>query len=240
MALSPQLQTQLQPILDRLIPADDFPGAWAAGVDDYLARHWTDDLARTGPLLEQGLIALDQEAAASSQGAVFATLNIDQQDALLHALEKGKVQTKWSVSPQIFLETLVNLTAEGYYGDPTNGGNRAAQSWPMVGFREGPSREDLALFPTPPVRVSALNEIKQTDEYDAIVIGAGAGGGIVACVLAEAGQKVLLVERGRWLPYEAVSRDHLRNHRLALYGHNTGQICREIRASLSIIPVKRM
>src|SRR5579871_5620659 len=59
-------------------------------------------------------------------------------------------------------------------------------------------------------------------EYDAIVIGAGAAGGIVACVLAEAGKTVLLLERGDNLSYAQVGRDHLRNHRLSLYGHNTG------------------
>jgi choline dehydrogenase-like flavoprotein len=59
-------------------------------------------------------------------------------------------------------------------------------------------------------------------DFDAIVIGAGAGGGIVACLLAEAGKQVLLLERGRDLSYAEVGRDHLRNHRLALYGHNTG------------------
>lgn len=223
MSLSANVQIQLQPLIDRLIPADDFPSASAGGVLDYLAHHWTGDLAHYVPMLEQGLIALDREAAASSQGATFATLPTHDQDALLRALEQGSVQTQWPISPQTFLETLVNLTAEGYYGDPANGGNRTAQSWAMVGFREGPKRDDLAQFPMPPpVPVSTLNHLKKTDEYDAIVIGAGAGGGIVACVLAEAGQKVLLIERGRWLPYEAVSRDHLRNHRLALYGHNTG------------------
>lgn len=33
--------------------------------------------------------------------------------------------------------------------------------------------------------------------YDAVIVGAGAGGSIAACVLAEAGKRVLLVERGR-------------------------------------------
>jgi choline dehydrogenase-like flavoprotein len=59
-------------------------------------------------------------------------------------------------------------------------------------------------------------------EYDAIVIGSGAAGGIVACQIAEAGFKVLLLERGSWLKYEDFVPDHLRNHRLALYGHNLG------------------
>jgi choline dehydrogenase-like flavoprotein len=60
------------------------------------------------------------------------------------------------------------------------------------------------------------------NEYDAIIIGTGAAGGIVACVLAEAGQHVLLLERGAALSFADVGRDHLRNQRLAIYGHNAG------------------
>jgi len=59
-------------------------------------------------------------------------------------------------------------------------------------------------------------------DYEAIVVGSGAAGGIVACVLAEAGKHVLLLERGRELSFADVGRDHLRNQRLAIYGHNAG------------------
>lgn len=54
------------------------------------------------------------------------------------------------------------------------------------------------------------------------MIGAGAGGGIAASVLAEAGKSVLLLERGRALGFADIPRDHLRNHRLSQYGHGTG------------------
>lgn len=74
-------------------------------------------------------------------------------------------------------------------------------------------------------------------KYDAIVIGAGAGGGIAACVLSEAGFKVLILERGRSLSYEDVPRDHLRNHRLSQYGHGTGP---EVEGNPRLINGKRV
>lgn len=58
--------------------------------------------------------------------------------------------------------------------------------------------------------------------YDAIVVGAGAGGGVAAGVLAEAGKRVLLLERGQHLTFTDVAPDHLRNQRYSRYGHTAG------------------
>ncbi len=66
------------------------------------------------------------------------------------------------------------------------------------------------------------NQPTKKTSYDAIVIGSGAGGGIAAGLLAEAGKKVLLLERGSSLRFNDVGRDHLRNQRLSQYGHNAG------------------
>ncbi len=60
------------------------------------------------------------------------------------------------------------------------------------------------------------------NDCDVLVIGAGAGGGTVAGALARAGKRVIVLERGDWLDFEEIPRDHLRNHRVAVHGHNTG------------------
>ncbi len=53
---------------------------------------------------------------------------------------------------------------------------------------------------------------------NAVVVGAGAGGGVVACRLAEAGLSVLLLEKGRWQsPFEE-RKDDLINQRSSLLG----------------------
>ena len=40
------------------------------------------------------------------------------------------------------------------------------------------------------------------DYYDVIIIGTGAGGGTLAYRLAPSGKRILLLERGDWLPRE--------------------------------------
>jgi len=40
------------------------------------------------------------------------------------------------------------------------------------------------------------------DHYDVIIIGSGAGGGTLAHRLAPSGKRILLLERGGWLPRE--------------------------------------
>ena len=40
------------------------------------------------------------------------------------------------------------------------------------------------------------------DAFDVVIIGTGAGGGTLARKLAPSGKKILLLERGDWLPRE--------------------------------------
>ena len=47
-----------------------------------------------------------------------------------------------------------------------------------------------------------LEELLTMDSYDVIIIGTGAGGGTLARHLAPSGKRILLLERGDWLPRE--------------------------------------
>src|SRR3954463_7609199 len=46
-----------------------------------------------------------------------------------------------------------------------------------------------------------------SDHYDVIIVGSGAGGGTLAHRLAPSGKRVLILERGDWLPREAQNWD---------------------------------
>ena len=57
---------------------------------------------------------------------------------------------------------------------------------------------------------------------NAVVVGAGAAGGIVAKELAEAGLSVVLLERGKWYTAYDCRKDDLRNQRTSVLGNAFG------------------
>jgi choline dehydrogenase-like flavoprotein len=59
---------------------------------------------------------------------------------------------------------------------------------------------------------------------NAVVVGAGAGGGIVAKELATAGLNVVLLERGKWYGPFDCRKDDLRNQRTTVLGNAFGPI----------------
>lgn len=139
---SPRQWETLRAVVDRIIPPDDFPGGWDAGVGDYLARQLSPggDLAALLPTYRAGLDALEQEADAvrsvGHSGLVhFAELGADAQDVILARVSKGTAAAKWrKVAPSRFFRLLVEHAQEGFYGDPGNGGNRDGAAWKMIGF----------------------------------------------------------------------------------------------------------
>ena len=125
----------LPAVVDCLIPPDDFPGAYDAGVCDYIEQLLKTDLAEHDEFFRAGIDAIDNEALATYK-APFAVLTREQQIATLESIESGAVKTSWPIAPPRFFVMLVNVTAEGYYSDPQQGGNRGCASWEMTGFED--------------------------------------------------------------------------------------------------------
>ena len=123
----------LRAVVNRIIPADEFPGGWEGGVGDYLFRQFERDLKEQLSIYIAGLDALDGEAR-TVYGNGFDALHADQQDELLGQIEVGDVQTDWQINPVSFFKMLTHHCAEGYYSDPGNGGNRDGVAWKMIGF----------------------------------------------------------------------------------------------------------
>jgi gluconate 2-dehydrogenase gamma chain len=133
----------------RLIPNDEAgPGALEAGVPSYidkqLAGAWGtgERLYRSGPW----------RAGTPSQGyqlpftpaelfrtairgidAKFPKLAPREQDAYLDSLQKGKLDLA-GVPSNVFFESLLDVTIEGFFSDPAYGGNRDMAAWKMIGF----------------------------------------------------------------------------------------------------------
>ena len=124
----------LAALIDCIIPADDYPSGWQAGVGDYLARQWASDLAEALPHYRQGLDALEAEARLQFAHS-FAELSPNTQGNLLYQIEADVVQSPWPISPSGFFKMVIEHAHEGYYSDPGNGGNHDSIAWQMVGYR---------------------------------------------------------------------------------------------------------
>lgn len=123
----------LQALVDTLIPPDDYPGGWEAGVDGYLARGFGGHLAAFVETYRECLVALDGEAAIR-HGQTFAQLPPGERTVLLEALDRGEASAQWPIPAVRFIQIAMQHASEGFYADPANGGNKGAVSWKMVGF----------------------------------------------------------------------------------------------------------
>lgn len=145
---------------ERLIPTDDLgSGALGAGVPQFIDRAlegqfgfaatwymqgpWGDGTDQQGyqlPLNPRqvyrlGIAAVDA-AAEEGYGGVLGDLNASDQDAVLSALEAGRLEAP-PLPPRIlrvFWEMLLENTQQGFFSDPAYGGNRDKVGWRLVGF----------------------------------------------------------------------------------------------------------
>jgi choline dehydrogenase-like flavoprotein len=208
----------LEAVLARLMPWESPPGARASARAESpaeLARSLSEAVAALAPAvetdLEGGLLALDGEASVRFRRG-FLELDAAEQDALLADIEQGATHATWILAPHRWFERLLNKAAEARYANLR--GEHAKVVWSDLGYPP--------FQPTHVARVEPFRAEEPSGPYDVIVVGAGVAGSIVAGVLAEGGQRVLLLERGSDAHTRALRRDHLRNHRLSLYDNNTG------------------
>ncbi len=140
----------------RLIPLDELgPGALEAGVPNYLDKQlagaWGagERLYRSGPwqagtpmqgyqlpftpaeLFRHALRGIAADLKAQSKD--FAKLSGAEQDAYLESLQAGGKDLD-GVPAEVFFQTLLAMTVEGYFGDPAYGGNKDMAAWKMIGF----------------------------------------------------------------------------------------------------------
>jgi gluconate 2-dehydrogenase gamma chain len=131
----------LEAICERIIPADQDPGAAWAGVVTFIDRQLVGPYRRLRKTYQLGLAGTYATSFAMF-GKPFVALNPQQQDAVLQSMDKGQARGEcWKqVSAKSFFDLVVSHTMQGFYGDPRHGGNRERVSWKML------------RLPYPPVR----------------------------------------------------------------------------------------
>jgi gluconate 2-dehydrogenase gamma chain len=154
---SPEEATFIEAAVERLIPADETgPGALEAGVPNFLDKQlggaWGagERLYRSGPwhegaatqgyqlpftpaeLFHHALRGVRSDLAKQGN-TPFNKFTAQEQDAYLKQLQTGGKDLD-GVPSKVFFDSLLELTIEGYFGDPVYGGNKDMAAWKMIGF----------------------------------------------------------------------------------------------------------
>jgi gluconate 2-dehydrogenase gamma chain len=143
--------------IDRLIPKDALgAGAVEAGVDGFIDAQLAGPFGQAAGIYMRGPFRLGtteqgyqlpftpaqvyrlgiqrvDEHCRKQFGHVFAQLRPDRQDAVLHALEDGKIDLG-EIPSANFFNLLWGNTREGFLADPIYGGNRDFAGWKLIGY----------------------------------------------------------------------------------------------------------
>jgi gluconate 2-dehydrogenase gamma chain len=134
----------LEALVDRIIPADQDPGALWAGAANFIDRQLVGPYRKLQKTYRLGLTGI-HETSVAIFGKRFTALAPEQRDEVLRALEKDQApgETWKRTSAKEFFDLVVSHTMQGFYGDPRHGGNRERVSWKMLRLPYPPVRGRL-------------------------------------------------------------------------------------------------
>jgi choline dehydrogenase-like flavoprotein len=196
--LSQRQRAALAAICGTLVPSvarqDDPHGFFAASHEgtDLVPR-----VERLIGLLEDPLDRLRLQLLLSALGTRVGNLLTSGRFQSLQAMDlaaREAVLRGWAESGiqlrRAGFQALKRLVHVGYYAWPTDG--RSHPAWRHVGYPGPLPPPETGFTPLPTLPVAR----DTTLDCDVVVVGSGAGGGVVAGLLAEAGKSVVVLEKG--------------------------------------------
>ncbi len=200
--LTPAEMRTLQAVCEALIPACQPPageadphGLYARTAADLdVARLLAENLAQDTPearaSFKQLLGLLNSPAGGlliAGRPSSIARLPLPAREAALR-----KMSTHRMAAMRQGFQALKRLAAFIFYSAPDSSGDNP--NWPALGFTPPPPPPSAEAAPK---RIRTLPvSCDLTLTADAVVVGSGAGGGVVAAELAAAGNDVLVIEKG--------------------------------------------
>lgn len=130
--LTTKQQATLRAVIDSVIPPDEDPGGWEAGVGDFILNLLSHHARDLQPSYAAWLDGVEAEALIRT-GQSFSQLDPSQQTSLLQAIEANDLQANWTIDAAFFAQVTEHC-AEGFYSDPGNLGNRNQIAWQMIRF----------------------------------------------------------------------------------------------------------
>lgn len=118
-------------ICEQIVPRDEYPGANESGVVGFIDGVLSGPMARFYKTKYREGLLLVKMISHERHNRNFADLTWDDQTKILRDLESGAAG---SISGKKFFALMVGHTMEGYYGNPSDGGNRGGASWKMINF----------------------------------------------------------------------------------------------------------
>ncbi len=201
---SEQLRT-LTSICDTLVPALDPPGGvtpveagfWRLSASDLnVPAEFANVLAAQPPDRRQKLVLLLNMLAKPTL-AGFLTGSFEA----FHELDREtreQILLRWSTSavPELRqgFQAFKRLTHALFYALTGEGGTSPA--WPAIGYPGPAANLNPPASPIQPLEITGPTSL----DCDVVIVGSGAGGGVVAAELAQAGHKVIVLEKADYVP----------------------------------------